>query len=88
MNTQQTDTAHSLYALYETLPEDVQKTFLEELVQKKYLQIKALAFPGSPINEKRNRVVLGVMQDAFTVPDNFDEPLPEDITNEFYSSQL
>jgi len=40
MNTQQTDTAHSLYALYETLPEDVQKTFLEELVQKKYLQIK------------------------------------------------
>ncbi|MEY3881719.1 MAG: hypothetical protein RIQ94_2515 [Pseudomonadota bacterium] len=26
MNTQQTDTAHSLYALYETLPEDVQKT--------------------------------------------------------------
>lgn len=88
MNTQQTDTAHSLYALYETLPEDVQKTFLEELVQKKYLQIKALAFPGSPVNEKRNRVVLGVMQDAFTVPDNFDEPLPEDITNEFYSSQL
>jgi hypothetical protein len=88
MNTQQTDTAHSLYALYETLPEDVQKTFLEELVQKKYLQIKALAFPGTPINEKRNRVILGVMQDAFTVPDNFDEPLPEDITNEFYSGQL
>ncbi|MEY3758602.1 MAG: hypothetical protein RIR39_93 [Pseudomonadota bacterium] len=88
MNTQQTDTAHSLYALYETLPDDVQKTFLEELVQKKYLQIKALAFPGTPINEKRNRVILGVMQDAFTVPDNFDEPLPEDITNEFYSGQL
>ncbi len=88
MNTQQTDTAHSLYALYETLPEDVQKTFLEELVQKKYLQIKALAFPGLPVNEKRNRVVLGVMQDAFTVPDNFDEPLPEDIINEFYSGQL
>ena len=88
MSTQQTDTAHSLYALYETLPEDVQKTFLEELVQKKYLQIKALAFPGSPINEKRNRVILGVMQDAFTVPDNFDAPLPEDIINEFYSGQL
>ena len=88
MSTQQTDTAHSLYALYETLPEDVQKTFLEELVQKKYLQIKALAFPGTPINEKRNRVILGVMQDAFTVPDNFDAPLPEDIINEFYSGQL
>ncbi len=88
MNTQQTDTAHSLYALYETLPDEVQKRFLEELVQKKYLQIKALAFSGSPINEKRNRVVLGVMQDAFTVPDNFDEPLPDDIINEFYSGQL
>jgi hypothetical protein len=88
MSTQQTDTAHSLYALYETLPDDVQKTFLEELVQKKYLQIKALAFPGSPVNEKHNRVVLGVMQDAFTVPDNFDEPLPNDIINEFYSDQL
>ncbi|MFZ4502968.1 MAG: hypothetical protein ACOYM1_03355 [Methylovulum sp.] len=88
MNTQQANTAHSLYALYDTLPNEVQQAFLEELVQKKYLQIKALAFPGTPINEKRNRVILGVMQDAFTVPDNFDEPLPEDITNEFYSGQL
>ena len=88
MNTQQTDTAHSLYALYETLPDDVQKTFLEELVQKKYLQIKALVFPGSAVNEKQNKVVLGVMQDAFTVPDNFDEPLPDNIINEFYSGQL
>jgi hypothetical protein len=88
MNTQQANTAHSLYALYDTLPNEVQQAFLEELLQKKYLQIKALAFPGTPINEKRNRVILGVMQDAFTVPDNFDEPLPEDITNEFYSGQL
>jgi hypothetical protein len=88
MNTQQANTAHSLYALYDTLPNEVQQAFLEELLQKKYLQIKALAFPGTPINEKRNRVILGVMQDAFTVPDNFDEPLPEDIINEFYSGQL
>lgn len=35
MNTQQTNTAHSLYALYETLPHGVQQAFLEELVQKK-----------------------------------------------------
>ncbi|MDO9046872.1 MAG: hypothetical protein Q7U66_03940 [Methylobacter sp.] len=88
MNTQQTNTAHSLYALYETLPDDVQKTFLEELVQKKYPEIKALAFSGSPSHEKHNRVILGVMEDAFTVPDNFDEPLPEDIINDFYTGKL
>lgn len=34
MNPQQTNTAHSLYALYETLPHEVQQAFLEELVQK------------------------------------------------------
>ena len=79
MNSQQTNTAHSLYALYETLPDDMQKTFLEELVQRKYREIKALVFSGSPVNEKHNTVILGVMENAFTVPDNFDEPLPEDL---------
>lgn len=88
MNPQQANTAHSLYALYETLPNDVQKSFLEELVQKKYPEIKALAFPDSTSHEKRNTVILGVMEDAFTIPDNFDEPLSEDIINEFYSHKL
>ena len=88
MNPQQINTAHSLYALYETLPNEVQKTFLEELVQKQYPEIKALAFSGSPINEKHNTVILGVMEDAFSVPNNFDEPLPEDIINEFYTGKL
>ena len=88
MNPQQTNTAHSLYALYETLPNDVQKSFLEELVQKKHSEIKALAFDGSSSNEKRNTVILGVMEDAFRIPDNFDEPLSEDIINEFYTDKL
>lgn len=44
MNTQQTDTAHSLYALYETLPNEVQQAFLEELLQKKHEQLEDLAF--------------------------------------------
>ena len=86
MNPQQTNTAHSLYALYETLPDDVQKSFLEELVQKKYPEIKALAFAGSPSTEKHNTVILGVMEDVFSVPDNFDEPLPENIIDEFYTT--
>ena len=88
MNTQQTNAAHSLYVLYETLPRDVQKTFLEELVQKKHLEIEAIASSGSSSNKKYNTVVLGVMEDAFTVPDSFDESLPEDIVNGFYADKL
>lgn len=44
MNTQQTNTAHSLYALYDTLPNEVQQAFLEELLQKKQEQLEDLAF--------------------------------------------
>jgi hypothetical protein len=28
------------------------------------------------------------MENAFTVPDNFDEPLPDDIINGFYTDKL
>jgi hypothetical protein len=44
MNTQQANTAHSLYALYETLPNEVQQAFLEELLQKKLQQQEDLGF--------------------------------------------
>jgi len=88
MNPQQANTAHSLYALYETLPNEVQQAFLEELLQKKHAEIKAVAFPDLSSNQKRNTVVLGVMADALIVPDNFDEPLPEDIINDFYTDTL
>ena len=44
MNTQQANTAHSLYALYDTLPTEVQQAFLEELLQKKHEQLEELAF--------------------------------------------
>ncbi|MEI7840499.1 MAG: hypothetical protein WCJ11_08365 [Methylococcaceae bacterium] len=46
MNTQQVNlgTAHSLYALYETLPDNVQREFLSELWQKKHQDIENLAF--------------------------------------------
>jgi len=36
MNTAPTNTAHSLYVLYETLPNEVQQAFLQELIQKKH----------------------------------------------------
>ncbi len=38
------NTAHSLYALYETLPDSVQREFLSELVQKKGQQLADLSF--------------------------------------------
>ena len=44
MNTQQANTAHSLYALYETLPNEVQQAFLEELLDKKQQELEDLAF--------------------------------------------
>lgn len=46
MNTPQANlnTAHSLYALYETLPENVQRAFLEELWQKQHQELEDLAF--------------------------------------------
>jgi len=46
MNVEQTNsnTAHSLYAFYETLPDTVQREFLSELVQKKRQELEDLSF--------------------------------------------
>jgi hypothetical protein len=46
MNVQQAsaNTAHSLYAFYETLPDTVQREFLSELVQKKRQELEDLSF--------------------------------------------
>ena len=44
MNTAPTDTAHSLYALYETLPNEAQQAFLQELIQKKHQEVADLSF--------------------------------------------
>jgi hypothetical protein len=47
MNTQQANTAHSLYVLYDTLPNEVQQAFLEELLQKKHEQLEAFSVCSS-----------------------------------------
>ncbi len=44
MNTASTQTAHSLYALYKTLPNEVQQAFLQELIQKKHQEVADLRF--------------------------------------------
>jgi len=83
------NTAHSLYALYETLPDNVQREFLSELWQKQSQQIEAIATDKQHKKlKKTNRVIFGVMEGKFTVRDNFDEPLPETIENEFYTATL
>lgn len=42
MQTQNT-TAHNLYALYETLPDETQQFFLQELLQKQADKLETLA---------------------------------------------
>ena len=44
MNTASTHTAHSLYVFYETLPNEVQQAFLQELIQKKHQELADLGF--------------------------------------------
>ncbi len=88
MNTSSASTAHSLYTLYETLPEDVQQSFLQELVQNKLNDIEALAHLDTAQTTLQNKVILGGMEDAFTVPANFDAPLSEALLNDFYGDQL
>lgn len=43
MQVQNTNTAHSLYALYETLSSDIQQQFLQELLQKQADTLETLA---------------------------------------------
>lgn len=44
MNTAASQTAHSLYIFYETLPNEVQQAFLQELIQKKHQELADLSF--------------------------------------------
>jgi Arc/MetJ family transcription regulator len=37
---------------------------------------------------RKKRVVLGVMEGAFSVPDDFDRALPESVENAFYAENL
>lgn len=84
MKTQRLTTAHSLYALYETLPPDVQHAFLDELLQKQPAELKDFAV----LPPKHNTVILGVMEGAFSVPSHFDDALPDDVESAFYSENL
>lgn len=44
MQNQALNTAHYLYALYETLPDDIQHSFLQELFQKQADKLENLSF--------------------------------------------
>jgi len=45
--------------------------------------VVALVPLGSLAREKRNNVILGVMERAFEVPDDFDEPLADEMVDAF-----
>lgn len=38
--------------------------------------------------EKRNHVILGTLKNAFQIPENFDDSLPDEFYNEFYKPEL
>jgi hypothetical protein len=38
--------------------------------------------------QKSNGVIFGVMEGKFSIPTNFDDPLPKDVENDFYSAEL
>jgi len=44
MQTEKMTIAHSLYALYESLPDDIQQTFLQRLFQKERDKLEDMAF--------------------------------------------
>ncbi|MGE0087773.1 MAG: hypothetical protein AB7S75_25460 [Desulfococcaceae bacterium] len=44
MQSEQLTIAHSLYAFYESLPDDIQQTFLQKLFQKQGDKLENLAF--------------------------------------------
>jgi prevent-host-death family protein len=71
------------------------KTHLSKYVEKALAGEEVLlARAGEPVvalvpltllaREKRNNVILGVMEGAFEVPDDFDEPLADEIVAAFY----
>lgn len=69
-------------------PMKVLVTFIE---QRPFLPPKkgsAQALLATLKNEKRNNVILGTLKNAFQVPENFDDPLPDEIYNEFYKPEL
>lgn len=38
--------------------------------------------------QKSNEVIFGAMEGKFSIPTNFDDPLPHDIEDDFYSATL
>ena len=62
-----------------TSREDTVTVALREFIQN-HKQTKAVA--------NRSGVVFGLLQGKFAVPDDFDNPLPKAIEDEFYESDL
>jgi hypothetical protein len=59
IQTQHLTTAHSLYMLYETLPDEIQQLFLQELMTKQAEKIKAKK--AMPEGESHFRDLFGLL---------------------------
>lgn len=60
----------------------------EEIVLARASKPLVVLMPLSALEGKRNNVVMGTMKGAFEVPDNFDDPLPDEVVNSFYVGGL
>ena len=58
MQTQNSNTAHSLYALYETLPNETQQQFLQESLQKQSDKLETLSLYLACIEAKEENEFL------------------------------
>ena len=66
MNPTSSNTAHSLYVLYETLPNKVQRAFLQKLVQNNHQELAELSFYlGCKAAKEENEFLSEEEQQAF-----------------------
>ena len=77
---------------YTSQEEAVAQALQEFISRRKQQEIIKLFGTLDPDDEqahfRKKRVVLGVMEGAFSVPDNFDQTLPESVENAFYAENL
>lgn len=76
----------------DTLPQERLKQRIKELEQSLLMEAQFFAVFSKQQTAlktvKRNTVILGTLAGAFKVPENFDDPLPDEICNEFYKTDL
>ncbi len=59
----------------------------EEIILARANEPLVTLVPLATHGDRYNNVIFGVMEGSFTIPENFDAPLPEDVLAEFYKDK-